>query len=189
MVTSLIKELSQNQSSVNLSSYNDEGVRLSIDEYKIIYQEFLNCLKISELDSKNASCKAKTFILATQLKRNKRILLAYHADRLMKLSNRMMASADFSQNSLNNLSKAEIKLYHMHAETIVKYKTALGHTINIFGPIVPPKDFYIQVRVEQDCGIIQTEYGQISLNHGTMHYLKRNDVEHLIVRGFLSHII
>ena len=189
MVTTILKDLSQNQTSHNLSPYNDEGIRISIDEYKSIYQEFLNCLKISELDPKNASCKAKTFILATQLKRYKRILLAYHVDRLMKLSRRMIASTDFSQNSLNNLSKVETKFYHLQADTIVKYKSALGHTVNIFGPIVPPKDFYIQVRVEQDCGMIQTEYGRISLNQGTMHYLKRNDVEHLIVRGLLTHII
>ena len=90
---------------------------------------------------------------------------------------------------MNNLSKVETKFYHLQADTIVKYKSALGHNVNIFGPIVPPKDFYIQVRVEQDCGMIQTEYGRISLNQGTMHYLKRNDVEHLIVRGFLTHII
>ena len=189
MVTTLLKDLLQNQTSHNLSPYNDEGVRISIDEYKKIYQEFLNCLKISELDSKNASCKAKTFILATQLKRHKRILLTYHADRLMKLSRRIIASTDFSQNSLSNLSKVETKFYHLQSDIIVKYKSALGHTVNLFGPIVPPKDFYIQIRVEQDCGMFQTEYGRICLNRGTMHYLKRNDVEHLIVRGLLTHII
>ena len=189
MVATLLKDLSQNHTSNNLSPYNDEGVRISIDEFKTIYQEFAECLKISELDNKNASCKAKSYILATQLKRHKRILLAYHVDRLMKLSHRAVSSTDFSQNSLNNLSKIETKFYHINADSIVKYKSALGHHINIFGPIVPPKDFFIQVRVEEDCGVVQTEYGRATLNRGSMHYLKRTDVEHLVVKGFLTHII
>jgi GINS complex subunit 1 len=189
MVATLLKDISQNLSARNLSAYNDEGAKISIDELKKLYQEFINCIKISELDSKNPSCKAKTFILATQIKRYKRILLSYHVERMMKLCNRMTSSTDFSQSSLGHLSKAETKFYHLQADNIVKYKSALGHHINIFGPIVPPKDFYIQVRVEQDCGVIQTEYGRVALNRGTMHYLKRNDVEHLIVRGHLSHVI
>lgn len=189
MVATLLKDLSQNQSVNNLTPYNDEGVRLSIDEFKILYQEYMNSRNIYLLDQNNVSCKAKTFILETQLKRYKRILLAYHIDRLMKLSRRMISSTDFSQNSLNNLSKCETKFYHLQADSIVKYKSGLGHLVNIFGPIVPPKDFYIQVRVEQDCGIIQTEYGRVTLNRGTMHFLKRNDIEHLIVRGLLTHII
>jgi GINS complex subunit 1 len=189
MSASIIKELSQNQNNTSISPYNDESLRLSIDEFKILYQEFVNCLKISEVDPKNLSSKARSFILATQLKRQKRVLLAYHIDRLMKLSRRMLASSDFSQNHLSCLSKAEIKFYHLHTENIVKYKSSLGHHINIFGPIIPPKDFYIQIRVEQDCGSIQTEYGCVTLNRGTMHYLKRNDVEHLISKGMLSHVI
>ena len=59
MVTTLLKDLSQNQTSQNLSPYNDEGIRISIDEYKNLYQEFLNCLKISELDSKMPLVKLK----------------------------------------------------------------------------------------------------------------------------------
>jgi GINS complex subunit 1 len=189
MVASLLKDLSQNLSTRDLSPYNDEGVRISIDEFKNLYQEFINCLKISDLDSKNTSCKAKTFILATQIKRYKRILLAYHVERMMKLSRRTTSSTDFSQSTLGHLSKAETRFYHLQADNIVKYRSALGHHINIFGPLVPPKDFYIQVRVEQDCGSIKTEYGSVTLIRGTMHYLKRNDVEHLIVRGHLTHII
>ena len=189
MVANLLKDLSQNQSLHKLAPYNDEGVRISIDEFKLLYQDYINSRNIYILDQHNVSCKAKAFILETQLKRHKRILLAYHVDRLIKLSRQIVSATDFSQNSLNSLSKVETKFYHLQADNIVKYKSAVGHHINIFGPIVPPKDFYIQVRVEQDCGCIQTEYGRVTLNSGTMHYLKRNDVEHLILRGFLTHII
>lgn len=189
MVATLLKDLSQNQSAHALAPYNDEGVRISIDEFKNLYQEYMNSRSIYLLDHNNISCKAKTFILETQLKRHKRILLAYHIDRLMKLSRKMISSTDFSQNSLTSISKFETKFYHVQADNIAKYKSSLGHHINIFGPIVPPKDFYIQVRVEHDCGVIQTEYGRVTLNRGTMHYLKRNDIEHLIVRGLLTHVI
>ena len=189
MVASLIKDLSQNSSSPVLAPYNDETVRASIDEFKSLYQEFINCLKVSETDSKNISCKAKTFILATQLKRYKRVLLSYHMERLVKIAHRLISSKDFAQDTVANLSKSETKFYHLHAECLTKYKSAIGNQIDLFGPILPPKDFYVQVRVEQDCGIIQTEFGRVNLNQGTLHYLKRNDVEHLIVKGHLTHII
>ena len=189
MVASLLKDLSQNSSSPILAPYNDESVKVSIEEFKSLYQDFINCLKISETDPKNISCKAKTFIVATQLKRHKRVLLSYHMERLMKIAHRLTCSKDFAQETIINLSKAETKFYHLHTDCITKYKSSIGNHIDLFGPVIPPKDFYVQVRVEQDCGVIQTEFGRVNLNQGTLHYLKRNDVEHLIVKGLLTHIV
>lgn len=189
MVATLLKELVQNQSYCPVIPYNDECVRLSIDEIKNIFDEFNHCRLSLERERNNISTKAKAYILRTQLQRHKRILMAYHMDRLLKLSRKIIETTDFAQNSLDSLSKYETKFYHIHADNIVKYKSSLGHQLNIFGPIIPPKEFYIQVRVEKDCGAIQTEYGQVTLNHGTVHFLKRNDVEHLIVRGYLIHLI
>lgn len=187
MIT-LLKELSQNQSAPSILPYNDEATRQSIDEIKALYEKFSR-IKIELAKTDDISLKALAYILKVQIKRQKRVILAYHMDRLMKLIRKMTDSNDFSQSSLNNLSNAETKFYHLHADNLVRYKASLGPQINLFGPIIPPKDFFVQVRVEQDCGIIQTEHGKISLSRGTLHFLKRSDVEHLIIKGHLTHIM
>ena len=184
----LLKELTQNQSAPTILPYNDEATRQAIDEIKVFYDKFSR-VKAELAKSDDVSLKALAYILKIQIKRQKRVILTYHMDRLMKLMRKMTDSNDFSQSSLVHLSNAETKFYHLHADNLVRYKASLGPQINLFGPIIPPKDFFIQVRVEQDCGIIQTEHGKISLNRGTLHFLKRSDVEHLIIKGHLTHIM
>lgn len=187
-MSALLKELTHNLSSPTILPYNDEATRQTIDEIKVLFDKFIRIKnELAKVD--DISLKALAYILNVQIKRQKRVILAYHMDRLMKLIRKMADSNDFSQSSLGNLSNSETKLYHIHADNLVKYKASLGPQINLFGPIIPPKDFFIQVRVEQDCGVIQTEHGKISLNRGTLHYLKRSDVEHLIIKGHLTHIM
>ena len=50
----------------------------------------------------------------------------------------------------------------------------------------PPKDLYIEVRVVVDCGEIMTDTGSVNLEAGTVHFLRRSDVEHLIRQGMLE---
>ncbi|PVU99316.1 hypothetical protein BB559_000819 [Furculomyces boomerangus] len=52
----------------------------------------------------------------------------------------------------------------------------------------PPRDLFIEVRVLQECGEIQTEFGTVNLEKGSQHYLRRSDVENLINLGYLQHI-
>ncbi len=184
----LLKELTQNQSAPTVLPYNDEAARQAIDEFKVMFEKLVR-IKNELNKTQEVPLKALAYILKVQMRRQKRVILAYHMDRLAKLMRKMTDSNDFSQASLAHLSNAEIKFYHLHADNLVRYKASLGPQINLFGPIIPPKDFFIQVRVEQDCGIIQTEHGKISLNRGTLHFLKRSDVEHLIIKGHLTHIM
>ena len=57
--------------------------------------------------------------------------------------------------------------------------------MDLTADLQPPKDLYIEVRVEKDCGEIFTDSGAVTLERGTTHYLRRSDVEHLIRQGFL----
>jgi len=63
-----------------------------------------------------------------------------------------------------------------------------GNVVNINGPLNPPKELYITVRVLKDCGQVQTEFGPLYLNIHTFHYVRKSDVEHLITQGFLLHV-
>ena len=47
---------------------------------------------------------------------------------------------------------------------------------------------FIEIRVIQDCGQRMTEWGPIKLATGTQHYLKRSDVEDLIMSGKVQHV-
>jgi hypothetical protein len=53
----------------------------------------------------------------------------------------------------------------------------------------PPKNLLIEVRVLEKCGIIQTENGPISLDFGSVHFLRRSEVEHLIRDGKVEHVV
>ena len=52
----------------------------------------------------------------------------------------------------------------------------------------PPKDIHVLVRVVRDCGIIQTEAGAIDFQKGQRFLVRRADIEHLIVQGYLEEV-
>jgi len=52
----------------------------------------------------------------------------------------------------------------------------------------PPKDLHALVVVVRDCGVIQTELGNINFKKGERFMVRRADVEHLIVQGYLEEV-
>jgi GINS complex subunit 1 len=187
MSASLLKDIVQSHSSPEHIPFNDDGLRNSVEGLRRLFEEYKVLKAAPDLDE-NASVKAKLFIVSLQIKRQKRVLLTYQMERALCLSRKMADSSDFYQRCLPNLSKAETKFYHVHADNIIRFKAQFGNELNLFGPIAPPKDYYIQVLVERDCGVIQTEHGQLMLDRGTLHFVKRSDVEHLISKGYLIHL-
>ncbi|EMR09533.1 hypothetical protein PNEG_02119 [Pneumocystis murina B123] len=121
--------------------------------------------------------------------RNKRCLMAYHHTRL----NRLNHISWFEINPFNipwiatSLSPDE----HLYLR---KYITLLTHFksqwmgIDFNGDLEPPKDLYINIRVLQDVGEIQTEYGAITLNKNSQFFLRQSDVEGLIQQGYLQKV-
>merc|ERR1712083_191073 len=54
----------------------------------------------------------------------------------------------------------------------------------------PPKSLYIEVRVRQDHGEIETADGEVVLlKKGTQHHLPRDLCEQLIMQGVLEHVV
>lgn len=53
----------------------------------------------------------------------------------------------------------------------------------------PPKDLLIEVRVLEDCGKVLTDSGPVSLDRGSMLFLRRSQVESFIKEGKVEHII
>ncbi|CCM05675.1 uncharacterized protein FIBRA_07905 [Fibroporia radiculosa] len=64
---------------------------------------------------------------------------------------------------------------------------ALAEDVDLFAPIArPPKDLHVLVRVVRDCGVVHTEQGALDFRRGHRFLVRRADVEHLIVQGFLE---
>ena len=65
----------------------------------------------------------------------------------------------------------------------------LTEDVDLMAPIVkPPKDLHVLVRVVRDCGVVHTEQGAIDFRRGHRFLVRRADVEHLIVQGFLEEV-
>ncbi|PCH41972.1 hypothetical protein WOLCODRAFT_72510 [Wolfiporia cocos MD-104 SS10] len=65
----------------------------------------------------------------------------------------------------------------------------LTEDVDLLAPITrPPKDLHVLVRVARDCGVVHTEQGAIDFRRGHRFLVRRADVEHLIVQGFLEEV-
>ena len=63
----------------------------------------------------------------------------------------------------------------------------LTEDVDLLAPIThPPKDLQVLVRVVRDCGVVHTELGQIDFRRGHRILVRRADIEHLIVQGYLE---
>jgi len=52
--------------------------------------------------------------------------------------------------------------------------------------LTPPKDLHVLVRVVKECGTVQTELGAIEFKLGERYSVRRVDIEHLIIQGYLQ---
>ncbi|KAG0005613.1 DNA replication complex GINS protein PSF1 [Entomortierella chlamydospora] len=134
----------------------------------------------------------KYLVHSTPLQRNKRILMAYHHQRIEKIKELSWAHNTLPESSRRLLSPDEIIFfneYEKHCRNKYTSDPALGEIDLSLGMIYPPKEVFITVRVIKDCGDIVTESGAtLSLKKNSEHFVKRSDVERLITQGYLLHV-
>ncbi|RPD63147.1 hypothetical protein L227DRAFT_415731 [Lentinus tigrinus ALCF2SS1-6] len=102
------------------------------------------------------------------------------------------------QDIRSKLSPHEVDFLRSYAASLLTLRTEAfssgagagnGPTedIDLFAPIAhPPKDLQVHVRVVRDCGIVYTELGAIDFKRGHRFLVRRSDIEHLIVQGYLE---
>jgi len=148
------------------------------------------------------------------MRRNKRCLLAYHKVRTNRIENLCWTGTDISEWNRessdeaapevreeasgkeggigtangdvgNSLSPEEEEYARQYSDLLAAYK---GHwtDIDLTGSLEPPRDLFIDVRVLQDAGEIQTEYGAITLTKNSQFFVRQGDVERLVAQGFLQ---
>lgn len=110
-------------------------------------------------------------------RRNKRCLLNYHRQRLMKLQR----SVWMEQDSLNstNISTNEQEFVRGYSEILSTLKD-MYECIDLAGSLEPPREMYVEVRCLEDAGEIQTEYGVFDLSKNSQFYVRQSDVHRLV---------
>lgn len=183
-----------------LPVYNDELVRnilKEVSQLKRNIEFFAEQQEIAVMNGTNTDSKimkCQYFVNRLCLERNKRCLLAYQklrADLMDSISwenNGVEMMGSFSNEDNSNLTHQEQDYLKEYSELITEMKSGELADIDLSGPLVPPKEVFIDVRVLKDAGEIQTEYGVFNLIKDSQFFVRQSDVERLIQQGFLQKI-
>ncbi|VVT43756.1 uncharacterized protein SAPINGB_P000132 [Magnusiomyces paraingens] len=91
--------------------------------------------------------------------RNKRCLMAYQRLRADLMDRMAWSEADPQDPATTqNMSPGEQDYFARYSELVIAHKGRFSE-IDLTGPLEPPRDLFIDVRVLKDAGEIQTEYG------------------------------
>ncbi|KAI8644173.1 hypothetical protein BD408DRAFT_341130 [Parasitella parasitica] len=184
---------------LTVAPYNDDLVQSICREIRLLHnraKETVNTMKSDESGTavNNPSNMSQVMLYHLSVKRNKRVLFAYHRQRVNKLKDILWnvgLNSKYRREILASLGPNEQKFLDEYGELVNSYKQSFLE-VDIGGPsgggLDPPVDLFIEVRVLRDAGEINTEYGSLNLSKGNQFYVKRTDVESLIKAGYLAHV-
>lgn len=217
LATQLVLESRRSTATDTLVKYNDVLVRAIVREQRqleALIQAAMARLNPPDdamsIDNE-VNITPDIILYQTTILRNKRCLLAYHHHRIERLkdlywtvggalplllstsSATASGSSGSSQSSdiRSRLSPHEVDFLRSYNESILQFRSGVLATeeVDLFAPISkPPKDLHVHVRVVRDCGVIQTEVGAIDFRMGQRFLVRRADVEHLMVQGYLEEV-
>jgi len=189
LATQLLMESRRSTQTDALLKYNDPLVRSIIREQRDLERE------INALSLDGRPPPPSMLIIQTAINRNKRCLLAYHSHRVDRLRDMYWAVGGALPHLLSNpdirskLSPHEVDYLRQYNSSVMEFRSEFSHELDITASITkPPKDLHVMVRVIRDCGVIQTEVGSIDFQKGQRFMVRRADIEHLIVQGYLEEV-
>ena len=190
LATQLIIESRRSTQTDALLKYNDSMVRSIIREQRDLEKA------IATLDLRDGRPPPPPLlIIQTAINRNKRCLLAYHSHRVDRLRDMYWAVGGalphilLNQDIRSKLSPHEVDYLRQYNSSVMEFRSEFSHELDITASITnPPKDLHALVRVVRDCGVIQTELGSIDFQKGQRFMVRRADIEHLIVQGYLEEV-
>ena len=105
--------------------------------------------------------------------RNKRCLLAYLNSRMEKMREmRWQFGAVLPEEIKLNLSEPELEYFSKYNRNLATYMRAIG--TDLTSDMDPPKSLYVEVRVMEDHGEVETADGEVVLlKAGSQHHLPR----------------
>lgn len=185
LATQLVLESRRSTLTDTLLKYNDNLVRSVIREQR----------DLEKLTEGVQMVTPAILIYQTAIVRNKRCLLAYHKHRMDRLRDMYWAVGGALPHILSDpdtrskLSPHEVDFLRQYGTLVMNYRAAFSNELDITASIAhPPRDLHVLVRVVRDCGVIQTELGSIDFQKGQRFMVRRGDIEHLIVQGYLEEV-
>ena len=120
--------------------------------------------------------------------RNRRCLLAYLNSRMEKMREmRWQFGAVLPEEVKINMSEPELEYFSKYNKHLATYMRAVG--TDLTSEMAPPKSLYVEVRVREDHGEVETADGEVVLlKAGSQHHLPRHLCEQLIMQGVLEHV-
>ncbi|KAJ8602434.1 hypothetical protein CTAYLR_001245 [Chrysophaeum taylorii] len=176
--------------SIPLSPYDDETIRAIVAECRTLHDEILELMKgeDTKLDELSDGLKSTLVIRHQTILRNKQCTLAYLQHRLEALcALRLEVGLNVPEKIRENTSQLEAAFLTDYDKILSDYMRAVD--LDLTASQRPPKDLFVEVRANTDCGEIVTEQsGVVDLAKGTSHYLRAADVEDLVKQGLLEHV-
>ncbi|KAI8880760.1 subunit of the GINS complex [Backusella circina FSU 941] len=182
-----------------ISPYNDTLVQSICREIRLLHNKAEQTVTQMREDTTGDALHdpnnmSQVMLYHLAVKRNKRVLFAYHRQRMNKLKElswNVGLKSDYQRSIKNDLGKTEHKFLQEYNEILNTYKHSFME-VDIGGNggagLDPPVDLYIEVRVVRNGGEVNTEYGVLNLSMGNQFYVRRTDVEGLIKAGYLKHV-
>ncbi|ORY77622.1 hypothetical protein BCR35DRAFT_305388 [Leucosporidium creatinivorum] len=193
-----------------LIPYNTEAVRAVIREAQSL-SDSISILYQDQGQPPPSPYYEEAVIKAHALKRNYRNHLIYHQQRLDTLKDKFwekggMLSAAFGAetDTRKHMTTADEAFAKSYAELCMRLKTSyyedadepgmqgpqMMDAFDLLGGGVdaaPPKDVFVTVRVLKDVGDVETVSGaRLTLTKGSQYSLAREDIENMIVQGFVE---
>lgn len=196
LATQLVTESRRSTATDTLFKYNDPLIRQILREQRQLETLVQSALSPADLDALT-DISPSALIYQTAILRNKRCLLAYHSHRIERLKDLYWAFGGALPHLLstsagdirNKLSPHEVDFLKKYNSNVMDFRSDFSDELDIMAGIIePPKDLNVLVKVVRDCGVIQTELGSIDFQKGQRFMVRRADIEHLIVQGYLEEV-
>uniref|UniRef100_UPI00358F24B8 DNA replication complex GINS protein PSF1 isoform X5 n=1 Tax=Myxine glutinosa TaxID=7769 RepID=UPI00358F24B8 len=185
----LLRELERASDGL-LTPYNEDGVRQVLGELRALYIPNQQDANISRAEERSDLLPTIKFRHCCLL-RNKRCLLAYLYNRLMRIKALRWELGSVLPNALRfHLAPDELEWFNQYGRSLAKYMHSIGSEgLDLVQDTLPPKSLFIEVRCLQDYGEFEVDGSTFLLNRNTQHLLPRAKCEQLIRQGILEHII
>jgi GINS complex subunit 1 len=194
----LIKQLDSLNSTHELSPYNEDYVRFTYEECRILFSQ--NQVDVQPILHGNSNNLPSIQMRHAALQRNKRSLLTYVYTRMNWIAALRfeLATVVPPKHIKTSMSDLELIWFQKYSRTLANFMKSLSQSpfdssyfyeIDLTQYMRPPKSLYIHVRCLQDYGELELSDGTtVSLIKNSQHYLIASDVQSLIKQGTLEHI-
>lgn len=182
----LVQDARRTANLETLPLYPTDLVRAVVRETQDQYQRALAYHDSTDgLSSQDRVAMCALFVAQLCVRRNKRCLLAHENLRASRLDQAVWAEQELSAETMSNLSAPEQVYLREYTELVSDYKGEWTE-VDLTGSLDPPKEIYVEVRVLQDAGEVQTEYGVFNLTKDSQFFVRQADVQRLIQQGFVQ---